>query len=63
MNTNRTQRSEESVIIVPGGTDSCWPRMGALQSLDASPAYRLKCLRRGTVFAKLQVLAGSTAIV
>jgi RNA-directed DNA polymerase len=43
--------------------DACWPRMGALQSIDASPDYKRKCLRRGAVFGTLKVLAGSTAIV
>jgi len=32
-------------------------------SMDASPDYRRKCLRRGAVFGTLKVLAGSTAIV
>jgi hypothetical protein len=37
--------------------------MGAFPSMGASPDYRGKCLRRGTVFGKLKGLAGSTAIV
>ena len=32
-------------------------------SMDASPDYRRKYLRRGAVFGTLEVLAGSTAIV
>jgi hypothetical protein len=43
--------------------DSCWPRMGALRSIDARPDYRLKCLRRSAVFGTLKGLAGRTAIV
>jgi hypothetical protein len=37
--------------------------MGAMQSLDASPDYRRKCLRCGAVCGTLKVLDGSTAIV
>ncbi len=37
--------------------------MGVLQSMDASPDYKRKCLSCGAVFGKLKVLAGSTAIV
>jgi hypothetical protein len=37
--------------------------MGAVSSMEASPDYRRKCLRRGVVVGKLKGLAGSTAIV
>ena len=43
--------------------DSCWPRMGAFRSIDASPDSRRKCLRRGPVIGTLKRLAGSTAVV
>jgi hypothetical protein len=43
--------------------DACWPRTGALPSIDPRPDYRLQCLRHSAVFGTRKGLAGSTAIV
>jgi hypothetical protein len=37
--------------------------MGALPSMEASPDYRQKCLRRGAACGTLKGLARGTAIV
>jgi hypothetical protein len=43
--------------------EACWPRMGARPSLEARPADRRRCLRRGAGFGTRTGLAGSPAIV
>jgi hypothetical protein len=43
--------------------DACWPRMGALRSMDPNPNYGRKCLSCGAVFGTLKGLAGGTATV